>query len=61
MEILEIIANICTVLTFLVSLIVANEAFKISKKINIVNKTDSSNNNKQTALGKNKQEMYVGK
>lgn len=61
MNILDTLANICSILAFLVSLFVANEAIKISKKINIDIKSDSSNSNKQTAFGKNEQKINVGK
>ncbi len=64
MEIISNLANICSILAFLVSLFVANEAIKISKKINvtITNKgNEDSNNNRQTAVGKNEQKINVGK
>ncbi len=61
MEILDTLANICSILAFIVSLFVANEAIKISKKINVNIKADNSNSNKQVALGKNEQKINVGK
>lgn len=61
MDILDTLANVCSILAFFVSLFVANEAVKISKKINIDIKADNSNRNKQTAIGKNEQKISVGK
>lgn len=64
METLSVISNICSILAFLVSLFVANEAVKISKKINVTitnKKDDNSNSNRQTAIGKNEQKINIGK
>ncbi|MGG7468313.1 hypothetical protein [Chryseobacterium arthrosphaerae] len=61
MDILDTLANICSILAFIVSLFVANEAIKISKKINVNIKAENSNSNKQTAFGKNEQKIKVGK
>lgn len=55
MEILSMLSDICSILAFLATIFIANEAVKISKKININNNlnstSDSSNTNKQSAFG----------
>lgn len=61
MEILSALANICSILAFFVSIFIANEAVKISKKINVTINNEEVNTNKQFAMGKNKQNMKVGK